>query len=120
MTIDDGPRLHRESWGYAAGTCSVLMAAALRLGLGSVIDGTSFFLLLPAAVTAAAWSGGARPALATTLLGALAGSSALFPTGRAFSPADPADAVGLGLFLLQGGLISMIVGRLALPSLLVQ
>jgi signal transduction histidine kinase/CheY-like chemotaxis protein len=104
--------LGRRGWGYVAGVGGVLLAAGLKLALGSIIDANSFLLLLLGAVTGAAWLGGARPGLATTLLGALAGSIVVMPTGFAIPPADPAGAISLGLFLLQGGLISLVVESL--------
>jgi signal transduction histidine kinase/CheY-like chemotaxis protein len=114
MTIE-GPAigwLDRQGWGFAAGVGGILMAAAIKLVLGPIIDGNSFFLLLLGAVTAAAWLGGAKPGLATTLLGALAGSTIVMPDGFAMPPADPADAISLGLFVVEGGLISLVVERL--------
>ena len=113
MTIDEHPGgIRSEVWGFAAGTCAVLTIGALRLGLGSLIDGSGLFVLLLGAVTAAAWLGGPRPGLATTLLGALASSNTIRSTG-AVLPADAAGVVSLGLFLLEGGLISTVLGRLA-------
>lgn len=114
LTIESPPSgwLGREGWGFAAGVGGVLTAAALKLALGPIIDGNSLFLLLLGSVTGAAWLGGARPGLATTLLGAIAASNVVMHSGFAIPPADPADAVSLGLFLVEGGLISLLVERL--------
>jgi signal transduction histidine kinase/CheY-like chemotaxis protein len=112
MTVADAsPDLHRLVWGHAMGVCSVLTALALRSALDRLVDDTSFFVLLLAGVSVAAWLGGRAAGISTTLLGALAGSSAVLPAGRALSMADPAGAVGLSLLVLAGGLISAIVGR---------
>jgi signal transduction histidine kinase/ActR/RegA family two-component response regulator len=89
----------------------VLLAATLQIALEPSIDGQTPFLLLLGAVTAAAWSGGLRPGLATTLMAALADS--LFMPGRSWlAGGHLGDAIGLGLFVVDGGLISLLAARL--------
>ena len=114
ITIESPPLgwLGREGWGFAAGVGGVLTAGALKLAFGPIIEGNIFFLLLLGSITGAAWLGGARPGLATTLLGAIAASNVVMRTGFAVPPADAAYAISLGLFLVEGGLISLLVERL--------
>jgi signal transduction histidine kinase/ActR/RegA family two-component response regulator len=93
--------------GYAIGLGAVVLAAVIKLALDPFIDFETPLLLFLGAVMTAAWYGGFRPGLATTLLAALA---SLFMPPRFWL--TPGDSINLALFLLEGILISLLVNGL--------
>src|SRR5688572_1980934 len=97
--------------GYGAGLAAVLTAAALKLALAPLDDRMSPFSLFLGAVMVAVWFGSWGPGLATTLLAALAGALFFMPSGFPFAPAH-GSALGLGLFLGEGSLISLLGAQL--------
>ena len=101
-----GPRL------YAAGLIVLLLATGIRLALDPLVDTRAPFLLLLVVVTAVAWSGGLLPGLAATLLVTVAGDYFFVPARSGFSSAHAGDAISLGLFLVEGSLISVLASRL--------
>ena len=98
--------------GYAIGLLAVVLAAVVELALDPFVDTKSAFLLLLGAVMTAAWLGGLGPGLATTLLAAIASVSLLMPTGVSPTSVHAGDALSLGLFLVEGSLISLLVAQL--------
>jgi signal transduction histidine kinase/CheY-like chemotaxis protein len=99
----------RRLGGYAIGLGGVVLAAAVKLALEPFIDASPLLLFL-GAVMSAAWYGGFGPGLATTLLAALA--SLLMSPRFSLTPGHPGDATNLALFLVEGGLISLLAARL--------
>jgi signal transduction histidine kinase/CheY-like chemotaxis protein len=111
----DGPvegRRKVPGWGYGLGLMAVLAVTGIKLALGPFIDAKSPFLLFLGVVMAAAWFGGLKPGLATTLMAALAGGFVFMPAGFPLFPAHPGDAISLGLFLIEGSLISLLAAQL--------
>jgi signal transduction histidine kinase/CheY-like chemotaxis protein len=98
--------------GYAIGLLAVLLAAGVEIALGPVVGAKSAFLLLLGAVMAAAWFGGLGPGLVAALLAAVASASLFMSIGGSSTTALAGDALGLGLFLVGGSLISLLVARL--------
>jgi len=90
------------------GAVALVAAVALRWLLDPLMGDTLPLVTIFGAVTAAAWIGGSRPAIAVALLGYLA-CNALFihPRGH-FDVANLGNAVGLGAYLFTSGLIIVI------------
>jgi signal transduction histidine kinase/CheY-like chemotaxis protein len=105
-------RSRASAGGYAVGFAAVLLAAGVGLALGPVVGPKSALLLLLGAVMAAAWLGGLGPGLATALLAGGASVSLFVSIGGSSTTARAGDAFGLGLLLVEGGLISLLVARL--------
>ena len=76
------------------------------------MDAKSASLLLLGAVMVAAWFGGLGPGLATALLAAVASASLFMPIGVSSTTVHAGDALSLGLFLVEGSLISLLVSQL--------
>jgi len=101
--------------GYAIGLVAVVLAAAINLALDPFIDTKSLFPLFLGAVMTAAWYGGLSPGLATTLLAALAGDYLFLPPRFSLTAAAHHGdfiSLGLGLFLVEGSLISLLAAQL--------
>jgi len=96
---------------YAIGLVALVLAAGIKLALDP-LDTKAPFLLLLGIVMTAAWYGGLLPGLATTLLAALAGDYLFVPAGSSFTSGPAGDAIRLGLFLIEGSLISVLGSRL--------
>ena len=97
--------------GYAIGLLAMVVAAAVGLALDPFVDAKSASLLLLGAVMTAAWLGGLGPGLATTLLAAVGGVSLFTPSGVSSTTVHAGEALGLGLFLVEGSLISILVAQ---------
>jgi signal transduction histidine kinase/CheY-like chemotaxis protein len=97
--------------GYAIGLLAVVLAAAVGLALDPFVDAKSASLLLLGAVMTAAWFGGLGPGLATALLAAVGSVSLFTPIGVSSTTVHAGEALGLGLFLVEGSLISILVAR---------
>lgn len=93
---------------YSLAFVAVGAALAVRWALGSVVGSEVPFLLLFAAVMAAGAYGGMGPGLLATLLGGVAGY--LLVTSQ--DAGENVTRMQLGLFILEGGLLSVIAGRL--------
>jgi signal transduction histidine kinase/CheY-like chemotaxis protein len=103
--------------GYAIGVLAVVVAAAVGLALAPFVDAKSASLLLLGAVMTAAWLGGLGPGLATTLLAAVGSVSLFTPIGVSSTTAHAGEALGLGLFLVEGSLISILVAQLRIARM---
>ncbi len=99
----------RYRWArYALAVAAVGAALALRTVLKTLITSDVPFLLLFAAVMAAAAYGGLGPGLLATVLGGIAGYG-LFQSPVEGSGSTQTELV---LFLLEGGLLSILAARL--------
>jgi len=96
---------------YAIGLAVLLLAAGTKLTFDPQSDARTPFLLLLGTVMTAAWFGGLLPGLMTTLLSALVGDYLFVPAGSSFTSGHPGNAIGLGLFLVEGSLISVLGSR---------
>ena len=94
------------------GLGALVLAAATKVAVDPLVDTRTPFLLLLGAVMTAAWYGGFLPGLATTLLAALVGDYLFVSAGASVSSGDAGSAVRLGLFLVEGSLVSILVSRL--------
>jgi len=95
---------------YAVAVLAVVLTVSLQLLLNPLIPiGENPWLLFFAAILVSAWYGGLQPGIVTTVLSAGAGAyliSVFSRTGLAIH-----DILRLGLFLLEGGLLSAFSGR---------
>jgi signal transduction histidine kinase/CheY-like chemotaxis protein len=109
-----------ESWGrgfagpraYATGLVAVVVAAGCKLALGPATETKGPLFLLLGVVLTAAWLGGLLPGLATTLLTALIGDYLFVPPASSFTAGHVGEAVNLGLFVVEGSLVSVLGSRL--------
>jgi signal transduction histidine kinase/CheY-like chemotaxis protein len=105
-------RVRGDARGYAIGLLALGLVAGAKLVFAPFVGTESPFLLLLGAVMAAAWFGGLGPGLVTVLLAALASASRFTPISASSATVQAVDAFGLGLFLVEGGLISVLVAQL--------
>ncbi len=110
QTADRAGRWFDRLVPYAIGLLGIVLAAGINVPVDPEADTRTAFLLLLVAVMAAAWHGGLLPGLSTTLLSALVGDY-LFASRASFSSGHRADAAGIGFFLLEGSLISILGGQ---------
>jgi diguanylate cyclase (GGDEF)-like protein/PAS domain S-box-containing protein len=97
---------------YGIALLAVALAVAAKLWLAPVVSWESPFLLFFGAVMISAWHGGFAAGLLATLVATIAGSYFfLAPIGEWFS-ADPLINLQLGIFALEGTLISALSGLL--------
>ncbi len=87
---------------------AVLAAMAARLVLWPILGPSVPFLLLWPAVMFSAWFGGLIPGLLTTLLAALSEMYFVLDPPFSFHVSDPAEAVGVILFMLLGTMVSLL------------
>lgn len=94
---------------YAIGLVVLALAAGTKLAFETQRDARTPFLLLLGTVMTAAWYGGLLPGLATTLLAALVGDYLFVPADASITSGH---VVSLGVFLIEGGLVSILASRL--------
>ena len=105
-------RVRGNARGYAIGLFALGLVAAAKLALAPWVGAESPFLLLLGAVMVAAWFGGLGPGLATVAVAALASATGFTPIGASPATVHAVDVFGLGLFLVEGGLMSVLVAQL--------
>ena len=96
---------------YGVAVISIALVLGLKLLVDPLIAEQSPFLLFAAAVIVAAWFGGLGPGLLATALGAVAADYYFLSPVGSFTPLGVAF-LPLFLFVLQGGLISLLVEAL--------
>ena len=89
---------------YAVAVLAVFLATAVRLGLNPLLGSQLPFATLFLAVLVSAWYGGRGPALAATLLGAVASAAFLLPASN--------RVAGLGFYLIVAAGIVALGGRM--------
>lgn len=95
---------------YAVAVLAVVLTVSLQLLLNPLIPiGKNPWLLFFAAILVSAWHGGLQPGIVTTVLSAGAGAYLISVFSRTGLATD--DILRLGLFLLEGGLLSAFSGR---------
>ncbi|MBK5255676.1 MAG: response regulator [Vicinamibacteria bacterium] len=99
---------------YAIALLALGLAAGLKALVDSSADARTPFLVLLAAVMTAAWWGGLLSGLATTLLAALIGDYLFVPAPNSFASGNPVGAGTLGLFVMEGVLVSVLGSRFRL------
>jgi signal transduction histidine kinase len=93
---------------YAIALGSITLVFLIDRLAGPAVDDASQFLLLGTAVTASAWFAGTGPALAAVVLGAVMGA-----LHAGYDPAaHPGASLHLGLFVVQGLLLTGLVAEL--------
>ncbi|MGI9042897.1 MAG: histidine kinase dimerization/phospho-acceptor domain-containing protein, partial [Gemmatimonadaceae bacterium] len=95
---------------YAIAVALAIVAMAITLLFQAWLDRTIFMMFWPA-VFASAWFGGLRPALLTTLLGAIAVDVLLIPPAGQLKADSPDEFMGLVGFLAVSGLSSWAFAR---------
>lgn len=109
-------KLKRQILNYGVAIASVAIAALLMLWLDPyAYFNKASFLLFFGAVTVSAWYGGRGPGLVATLLSALV-TNYLFLEPLLSATLTLPAAIRMALFVLQGGLISMLVGSLRIAQ----
>ncbi|HKH10811.1 MAG TPA: PAS domain S-box protein, partial [Rubrobacter sp.] len=105
----------RHPWAarYGAAALAVTIAFLLTALLDPLLQEASPFLLLSAAVLAAAAYGGLGPGVLATLLGAVVGDYLFLPPLGTLAPPSAAHGLTTGLFIVQGLVISAIGAWLA-------
>lgn len=96
---------------YGVALISVGSIIPVKLSLDPFIDRVDPFLPFAASVIISAWYGGLGPGLFATFLSALFTSYFFLPPYRSISPTLQ-TLLPLGLFLLEGGLISVLTAAL--------
>jgi signal transduction histidine kinase len=86
---------------------AVIAAMLARLLLWPILGKDVPFLLLWPAVMFSAWFGGLVPGMLTTLLAALSEMYFVLEPPRSFHVSNPAEAVGVVLFILLGTAVSL-------------
>src|SRR5215207_2651986 len=97
---------------YGFAVAAVALAAVLQLLLATGIQDEGPFLLFFGAVTLSALVGGWRAGLFSTGLAAFLIWYFFFDPFYSFALDGPGSAIRLGIFVLEGSLISMLVGAL--------
>ena len=101
-----------EGRAYAIGLLTLVLAAGCRLAFDPLTATKTAFVLLLGTVLTAAWYGGLlRGPGSTTLLAALVSDYLVVPADSSFAPGHM-DPINLGLFLIEGSLISFLGSRL--------
>src|SRR5688500_9544748 len=93
---------------FAVALAALGAVFVLEYFFGSLIDDGSHFLLLGTAVMASAWFAGTGPALAATVVGAVAGAI----DGPSSMDNVRATQAHLALFIIQGLLLTALVSEL--------
>ena len=93
---------------YGAAALAVVLAFLLKAVLGPFLQEASTFLLLSAAVLAAAAYGGLGPGVFATLLGGVAGDYLFLPPVGTLVPPSAEHGLTTALFVAQGLAISVL------------
>ena len=102
----------KSLWRYGFALLAVSTATVLKLLLAPLIQEESPFLLFFIALIASAWFGGRGPGLLATGLAAISADYFFMSPFYAFAIDSVGHAVRLGVFVLEGTLISLLVGAL--------
>jgi signal transduction histidine kinase len=97
---------------YGIAVASITLALLLSSLLIPLIGAASFHGLLLAGVVISAWWGGRGPGIVATVAAALAGSDRVFPSTWSLSVAGGGDRLQLGIFLVEGVVLSVLIGML--------
>jgi len=97
---------------YGVAAVAVSIACSVRFLLDPVLGRRAPYLPFALAVIVAARFGGRKPAFAATALSALGILYFFLEPLHSLAVANPADGVGLALFVVVGALISLLVGHL--------
>ncbi|WP_088889628.1 PAS domain S-box protein [Leptolyngbya ohadii] len=107
---------HQTAWNYGVAIVFVLVALLLMLALDPLLQlQQTTFLLFFGALTLSAWYGGRGAGILATLLSAVCASFFLIP--RISSTPGLDWIVKMLLFMLQGCLISLLIGSLRMTQL---
>jgi PAS domain S-box-containing protein len=92
--------------GYALALGVTAIAVALRAALAPMLDDTAPLIVLLIAPIVAALYGGFGPGMLATVACALVGEALFVPPYGSFVPPNPAEAARLGVFIVEGTLVS--------------
>jgi signal transduction histidine kinase len=96
---------------YGAAVALVALALLLRRLIAPLIGDTSPYMFVLTAVVISAWYGGGGPGVVATIFAAIAASDLVFPATWSLSIAM-ADRVELGILLVEGLIVSVLIGTL--------
>jgi signal transduction histidine kinase len=97
---------------YSIAIIAIVFALLLRRLLAPLIGDASPHVLVLTAVAIGAWYGGRGPGAIATALAALASSAVIVRLAASRSVADTGDQLQLGLFLVEGLILSVLIGTL--------
>ena len=97
---------------YTVAVAAFAVVGSVRWALIPIWGSAFPFITYYPAIMASAWYGGLWPGLVTTTLGAVATMFFLLPPIGSFYVRSGADMVGLGVFLLNGVMISSVIEAL--------
>jgi PAS domain S-box-containing protein len=97
-------------YGFAALT--IVLATLLKMGLSSLLQEESPFLLFFFAILLSAWIGGRGPGLLATGLASLSANYFFFAPYYSFAIEDISQVLRTAVFLVEGVLISLVVSAL--------
>jgi signal transduction histidine kinase len=96
---------------YGAAVALVALALLLRRLIAPLIGDTSPYLFVLTAVVISALYGGGGPGVVATIFAAIAASDLVLPLTRSL-PIAMADRIELGILLLEGLILSVLIGTL--------
>jgi signal transduction histidine kinase len=97
---------------YGFAVVVVALALILRRLIAPLSGDTSLYMLMLMAVALSAWYGGRGPGTAATLLATLAGVYLVPPQTWPLSITDSGDRLQLGFLLVEGLILSVLIGTL--------
>src|SRR3954453_23867795 len=97
---------------YGVVPLAVTAAMLLRWPLWGVLGGELAFLFLWPVVMLCAWYGGLGPGLLATFLSATAAAAFLLEPAPLLPVPNPADLVGLAVFVAVNAAVSLLCGKL--------
>lgn len=97
---------------YGFAVAMIVLALILRRLITPLSGDTSLSMLMLMAVALSAWYGGRGPGAAATLLATLAGVYLVLPQTWPLSIADSGERLQLGLLLVEGLILSVLIGTL--------
>lgn len=101
---------------YLLAILAVLLVTLVRVPLAPLLGNTVPFILYLPAIVFAGWLGGFGPGFTATVLSGYLAKTWFFEPRGSFSIPDAGSAFRLGLFLLNGTIISYLCGRLHIRS----
>ena len=97
---------------YGFAVAMIVLALILRRLITPLSGDTSLYMLMLMAVAVSAWYGGRGPGAAATLLATLAGVYLVLPQTWPLSIADSGERLQLGFLLVEGLILSVLIGML--------
>lgn len=104
-------RVYRPRWGWLTTPISTVAATVVKLVVFPDIGYKFPFSFFYLAVSLSAWTGGVLAGMAATFLSAFLARYYFLAPIHSFPVSDPYDAIRVGLFVTEGLVVSLVVGR---------